>query len=95
MVSNLKDLEKLLKLLRKQGVMNFSQDGLSIVLGDLPTKPQGTLELNADSQTDPENPWENFPQGELSAEQLAFYSSGGQPGEEPEGLLSEDQQGKA
>lgn len=96
MVSNLKDLEKLLKLLRKQGVTRFAQGDLSIDLGDAPNPPAGNQSVQAAADLDPSNPWANFPEGELSPEALAFYSAGGRPGEEPEGLLDdENQQAKA
>lgn len=36
MVESLKDLEKLLKLLRKQGVTEFKHAGIELRLGDLP-----------------------------------------------------------
>ncbi len=36
MVQNLKDLEKLLKLLRKQGVQDFKMGEIALKLGDLP-----------------------------------------------------------
>lgn len=41
MVKDIKDLEKLLKLCRKQGVTDLEFEGLKIKLGDLPlVKPQ-------------------------------------------------------
>ena len=95
MVTNLKDLEKLLKLLRKQGVTEFICADVTLKLGELPAQPKGSIEFHEGAE-DPADPWASFPEGELTNEQLAFYSSGGQPGTEPEGLLTdEDKQGKA
>lgn len=81
MISNLKDLEKLIKLCRKQGLTEISLDGFcSFKLGDLPLEERGTQPLIEGV----DDPYKNFPQGELSPEQLMFYSSGGSPDQDPE-----------
>lgn len=79
MIESLKDLEKLLKLCRKQGVTDIKLGTVELKLGALPDT-QATL------SSDPTDPYANFPQGELTAEQLAFYSSGGTPENDPENV---------
>jgi len=78
LIETLKDLEKLLKVLRKQGVFEFEHGGTKLKLGDLPAEyVEQTDTANVD------NPYKNFPQGELTPEQLMFYSSGGVPDQDP------------
>jgi hypothetical protein len=77
MIDSLKDLEKLLKLCRKQGVIKISFDNVSLELGDAP------LERVANSAMDDEDPLKGFPDGTLTPEQLMFYSSGGLPENDP------------
>lgn len=79
MITTLKDLEKLLKLCRKQGITEIELLGTKVKFGDLPASSIPGMELVED-----ENPYENFPQGELTPEQLMFYSSGGRPEDDPE-----------
>lgn len=77
MIENLKELEKLLKLCRKQGVLEIKFGTVEFKLGDLPQ------EVGAQSSIDESDPLKNFPQGELTPEQLMFYSSGGAPENDP------------
>jgi len=57
---DLKQLEKILKLCRKQGVTDLSMEGMSFKFGDLPREQaDDEPEINAHGLTD---------------EQLAFYS---------------------
>lgn len=83
MIENQKDLEKLLKMCRKQGVTKLTLEQVSFELGPLPEytadKPQIT-----EPNEDPGNPYANFPTGELTPTQLAFYSAGGAPEDDPE-----------
>lgn len=76
MIESLKDLEKLLKLLRKQGVTEIDLHGIKLKMGDLPMEP------GAQAEEEP-NPYANFPTGELTPDQLLFYSSGGVPEDDP------------
>ena len=76
MIQNLKDLEKLFKLCRKQGVTEIDLSSMRFKLGDLP------LERGAESD-EPMSPYAGFPTGELTPEQLIFYSSGGAPENDP------------
>lgn len=80
MVENLKDLEKLLKLCRKQGVVEMDLGSVKIKLGDLPLDPNKSI---AYEDPDYKDPYANFPQGELTPEQLIHYSSGGSPEDDP------------
>ena len=80
MINDLKDLKALFKLCRAQGITAFKMNGIEITLGDL---PQGEGSQSQDVIQDPASPWANFPSGELTPEQLAFYSAGGSPLEDP------------
>jgi hypothetical protein len=78
LIESLKDLEKLLKLCRRQGVTKINFDNVSLELGELP------IEKDRIDQTDEDDsPYGNFPQGELTPEQLMFYSAGGDPSNDP------------
>lgn len=77
MIKELKDLEKLLKLCRKQGVTEIELGDCKLKLGDLP------YEQSSIQDSDPVNPYTNFPKGDLSPEQLMFYSAGGLPENDP------------
>lgn len=73
MIENLKELEKLLKLCRKQGVIEIKLGTIEFKLGDLPQ--EGSSQLNLlDEQVDP---YANFPQRELTSDELAIYANGG------------------
>lgn len=82
MINDLKDLQKLFKLCRAQGVNSIKLGGVEISFGDLPMT-QAQMQEQMSSQ-DPTNPYANFPQGELSPEQLAFYAVGGLPENDPD-----------
>jgi len=71
MIENLKDLQALLKLLRKQGVTEMQFGNLSLKLGDLPKDDYRTE--SSDSAIP--DPLLGFQQGELTDEQLMFYSA--------------------
>lgn len=78
MIDNLKELEKFLKLCRKQGVTKINFDNVNVELGEMPEERQA-------SQIDViEDPYKNFPAGELTPEQLMYYSSGGRPENDPD-----------
>jgi hypothetical protein len=81
-VKDLKDLEKLFKLCRKQGISEMDINGIKFKLGELPSvvDPNAPTTYEETSQ----DPYTNFPDGMLSPEQLAFYSSGGDPADDPE-----------
>jgi hypothetical protein len=85
-ITDLKDLERLFKLCRKQGIAKFSLGEIQFELGDLPTKPdkyEGQDLGHNDAEIPSDNPYANFPDGTLTNEQLAHYSSGGTPDNDP------------
>lgn len=61
MITDLKDFEKFLKICRKQGVSDVTCNGITVKLGNLPTK------------NDAEEEAEEIPTDGLSPEELAFY----------------------
>lgn len=86
MIKDLKDLKNLFKLCRVQGVTEIDLNGLKIKFGDIPMQQsQATNEQGEEV----DNPWSSFPGGELTPTQLAYYSSGGLPQNDPE-LQGED-----
>jgi hypothetical protein len=82
MVTTLKDLEKLLKLCRKQGVTEIELDTVKFKLGELPFVESN--QTNVLGETKPKDNYEDFPDGKLTEEQLMYYSSGGLPENDPE-----------
>lgn len=80
MIESLKDLEKLLKLCRKQGVQEIKLGAVEIKLGDLPSEPS---KYSDDPEATAANPLAGFPDGMLTPEQLMFYSAGGSPDDDP------------
>lgn len=83
---NVKDLEKLLKMLRKQGVTECNMAGISFKLGELPQSTGSTWNKSEEEQS---NPLEGFPDGILTPEQLMFYSAGGHPQDDPENQVNQ------
>jgi len=79
MIQNLKDLQALLKLLRKQGVTEMTFGDLSLKLGDLPRDDDRA----STSDNDSSDPLSGFPTGDLTPEQLIYYSAGGLPENDP------------
>jgi hypothetical protein len=80
---DLKQLAQVIDLCRKKGVS-------SITLGDIRLEireeaPKSTYKRKADieQEADPVDPYKNFPTGELTEEQLMFYSTGGLPENDP------------
>jgi hypothetical protein len=80
MVTSLKDLEKLLKLLRKQGVVDFKHGDIELKLGDLPVERSQTQ----DTEDELDNPYAAFPTGMLTETQAMHYANGGIPENDPE-----------
>jgi len=82
---DIKSLKAVLKVLRDNGVSSFKTPELELTLAPealLPKKIPINTQIEAEEPT--EDSWANFPGGMLSPEQLAFYSSGGRPEEDPE-----------
>lgn len=80
---DIEQLGKVIELCRKKGVRVFSLGQLRLELGDEPVKRNKAQKNEQVIDKDPSDPWANFPTGELTNEQLMFYSAGGTPGEEP------------
>lgn len=79
-IDNLKDLERFFKVCRKQGIVKADLSAMSFEFGDLPEDKDSPASV---VESDPVNPYANFPEGELTPEQLMFYSAGGTPDEDP------------
>lgn len=77
-LKNLKDLEQLFKLCRKQGITEIDLSSMTFKLGDLPLTADQQAEQDKNNQA-----LTGFPEGELTPEQLMFYSSGGLPENDP------------
>jgi len=75
MIESLKDLERLLKLCRKQGVTEIKLRGCEFKLGDLPQ----AIHTEA---VEEQKTFEDFPDRVLTPEELMFYSAGGNPNDE-------------
>ena len=83
MVQSIKDLERLLKLCRKQGVTELTAFEISFKLGDLPVRhPEQSIE--------DQDQIENFPDGMLTPEELTFFANGGNPLENPYRRIDEN-----
>lgn len=80
MVDNLKELERLLKLCRKQGVGEITLEGVSFKLTDLPVQKS---HFDADADDESKGPYSDFPEGDLTPEELTFFASGGLPQDNP------------
>ena len=81
MINSLKDLKHLLALCRKQGVTELKLGDVQFKLGDLPPEPRRhDSDVESDDLLDP---LAGFPTGELTPEQLMFYSAGGLPKDDP------------
>jgi hypothetical protein len=80
MIQSLKDLEKLLKLLRRQGVVDFKHGDIQLKMGDLPQERQ-SIQVEDEIQDDP---YANFPTGMLTEAQAMHYAMGGVPENDPE-----------
>lgn len=74
---DLKELKALLKVLRQNGILHYKSGEVDITLS-----PDSHLLPKEEMVVAPEEV--GFPQGILSDEQLAYYSAGGLPSEDPE-----------
>lgn len=77
MIENQKDLEKLLKLCRKQGVTEIVLPTVSFKLGELPVKH------STESIEDQDDSFADFPDHPLTPEELTYFANGGKPEENP------------
>lgn len=67
MIKDMKELQALLKLCRKQGVTEIILGGVSVKFGEMPVRKGG-------GEADDDEP----PTDELTPEQLMFFSAGGE-----------------
>lgn len=67
---NIKELEKLLKMCRKQGITDLTMDGMSFKFGDIPPDNKQVEEQEIETMPD----GTPLPPG-VTAEQMMFYSS--------------------
>ncbi len=81
MITDIKDLDKLFKLCRKQGITEFKMNGIEIKFGDLPISQSGSVVSQDEEVTI--NPYDGFPQDILSPEQLSHYAMGGSVEDDP------------
>ncbi len=80
-----KQLRALLRTMRSNGVLTYKTPELELTLdSSFLTKDKSDPEP---VETASDDKWGAFPPGELTNEQLTYYSSGGVPGQEPEGLI--------
>lgn len=63
MLNDLKELEKFLKLCRKQGIVDISFEGVTVKFGELPTKTTNQVDEVDDIPTE-----------SLTPDQLMFYA---------------------
>jgi tryptophan synthase alpha subunit len=63
MLTDLKEIEKFLKLCRKQGVESVIFEGLTVKFGDMPSKPTSETQVESDPLAE-----------ELTDDQLMFYA---------------------
>jgi hypothetical protein len=80
LIESIKELEKLLKICRRQGVTELKFGGTEFKLGELPQSVGSTGNIE---EQDPLDPLAGFPTGDLTPEQLMFYSAGGLPQDDP------------
>lgn len=77
MIQSIKELEKLLKLCRKQGVTEITLAEVSLKLGELPAN---RIDQSSEEQ---EEQFEDFPDGPLTPEELTYFANGGDPKDNP------------
>lgn len=84
-IDNLKDLEKIIRLCRKQGVITIKIDGIELTLGPAPQKTYKPIDIAKDiPEASIKVPVPNFVQGpveteELSEEQMLMWSVTNEP----------------
>lgn len=85
----LKDLAKVIDLCRKKGVSSITIGEMKLEFREaIPTSNYKRRQVK--EETDPVNPYDNFPEGELTPEQLMYYSSGGLPENDPYAVNNEN-----
>lgn len=77
MIENQKDLERLLKLCRKQGVTEITLPQVAFKLGELPVKH------SIEQVEDEDDKYADFPDGPLTPEELTYFANGGNAEDNP------------
>lgn len=86
----LKDLAKVIDLCRKKGVSAITIGEIKLEFrADLPESNYKRKQVIKE-ENDPVNPYANFPEGELTPEQLMYYSTGGMPENDPYAVTNEN-----
>jgi hypothetical protein len=78
-----KSLKALLKVLRENGVSSYKTSDIELQLIPEALLPK-TERIQEQTEIHSDNPYADFPSGELSQSQLMYYSAGGDPSEDPE-----------
>lgn len=80
---DLKKLGQIIDLCRKKGVASIAIGEMKLeIRAELPESNYKRKQL-VKEESDPINPYANFPEGELTPDQLMYYSSGGLPENDP------------
>ncbi len=82
MITDLKDLQKLFKLCRAQGITDLKISGIEVKFGELPQTKRELAYQEMDEQ-EIADPYAEFPSNVMSPEQLAYYANGGLVKDDP------------
>jgi hypothetical protein len=80
MIKDLKDLQHLFKICRKQGITDFKLGDIEIKFGELPKDSTSESILEEEVEI---NPYDGFPQNIMNPQQLSHYASGGTVEDDP------------
>lgn len=82
---DLKLLKATIKLMRNEGVLYLKTPDVDIQLASEALFPnKASINTQSQAEVPSDNPFSDFPDGMLTDTQLAFYSTGGDPSEDPE-----------
>lgn len=85
MIESLKDLQKLLRLCRHQGVTEITLPNVSFKLGELPVKHHAEA-----AEEEQDDKYADFPDGPLTPEELTYFANGGEPQDNPYRRVNEN-----
>jgi hypothetical protein len=80
---DLKELKAIVKIMRNEGVLSLKTADIDLQLSPEALFPVKKA-VEAVSEEAAADPYADFPAGMLTPEQLAFYSAGGDPSDDPE-----------
>ena len=80
---DIKTLRAIVKLMRNEGVLSLKTQDVELQLSPEAILPARASSNQAQEEVSTDNPYANFPVGVLTPDQLAFYSAGGNPDEDP------------